>query len=63
MFLLACATFWVPLVGLLIACYAVYRAGRDDLPAWIGFITVCLLLGSIAVTLVAAVIVGIDLTS
>ena len=52
MAVLALVTFWIPLLGFLIACYAVYRAGRDDLPAWIGCSTVCLLLISIAVSFV-----------
>lgn len=59
MIVLACATFWVPLVGLLAMCYAVYVAGRDDMAAWIGFVTVCLLLVSIVVTLIAVAILAI----
>ncbi len=53
---LACATFWIPLLGLLITGYAVHLAGRHDMAGWIGCAAVWLLLVSVAVTLIAAAV-------
>ncbi len=51
-FIFACTTFWIPLFGLIITSFAIYRAGRDELPRWVGRLGVCLLLVSVAITLV-----------